>query len=168
MLRRPSVFPAIALLAIVATGCTATEPATLTEADRAAIRQQHADSVKAANAKDWAKWTAGFAENGVAMPSNSEAIRGHSALLKFAEGYPPFTNFTAEVTEVEGSATMAYARGTYAITITMPGMSPMPDKGKFLEIWKKQPDGSWKVAIDMFNSDMPMPAPAPVVEIKKN
>lgn len=167
MLRRPSVFPAIALLALVAIGCAATEPATLTDPDRAAIRQQHAASVAAANAKDWARWTAGFTEDGVAMPPNSEAIRGRAALLKFAESYPPFTDFTAEVTEIEGSPTMAYARGTYAITITMPGTPPMPDRGKFVEIWKKQPDGSWKITIDIFNSDMPIPPPVPVVEIKK-
>ena len=29
------------------------------------------------------------------------------------------------------------------------------DHGKFVEIWKKQADGSWKCAVDMFNSDLP-------------
>jgi ketosteroid isomerase-like protein len=30
------------------------------------------------------------------------------------------------------------------------------DKGKYVTIWRKQPDGSWKVVEDMFNSDIPM------------
>jgi ketosteroid isomerase-like protein len=31
------------------------------------------------------------------------------------------------------------------------------DRGKYLEIWKRQADGSWKVALDIFNSDLPLP-----------
>jgi len=33
------------------------------------------------------------------------------------------------------------------------------DRGKFLDIWKKQTDGSWKVAIDMVNSDLSAATP---------
>ena len=29
----------------------------------------------------------------------------------------------------------------------------VPVKGKYVEIWKKQADGSWKVAVDMFSTD---------------
>jgi ketosteroid isomerase-like protein len=42
----------------------------------------------------------------------------------------------------------------------------MVDKGKYVEIWKKQPDGSWKCAVDMFNSDLPA-APAPAAPARK-
>jgi ketosteroid isomerase-like protein len=31
--------------------------------------------------------------------------------------------------------------------------------GKYLTIWKRQPDGNWTVAVDMFNADGP-PVPA--------
>ena len=37
------------------------------------------------------------------------------------------------------------------------GMDPMPDEGSYLEIWKRQADGSWRVAMDVFNSDLPAP-----------
>jgi hypothetical protein len=30
---------------------------------------------------------------------------------------------------------------------------PIDDAGKFIEIRKKQPDGSWPMAADIFNSD---------------
>jgi len=32
---------------------------------------------------------------------------------------------------------------------------PVVDNGKYLTVWKKQADGSWKVLFDMFNTDMP-------------
>jgi ketosteroid isomerase-like protein len=30
---------------------------------------------------------------------------------------------------------------------------PVEDQGKFLEIRRRQPDGSWLLAVDIFNSD---------------
>jgi ketosteroid isomerase-like protein len=42
--------------------------------------------------------------------------------------------------------------------ITAPGMTvAMHDRGKYLEVYKKQSDGTWKVIRDMFNSDLPLP-----------
>jgi ketosteroid isomerase-like protein len=42
-----------------------------------------------------------------------------------------------------------------------PQGNPVADHGKFVEVWKKQADGKWKVVEDIFNSDVPMAAPAP-------
>jgi ketosteroid isomerase-like protein len=50
---------------------------------------------------------------------------------------------------------MAYLQGTY--TMTDPKTKkPMTDKGKYLTVFTKQPDGSWKAIADAFNSDPPM------------
>lgn len=49
---------------------------------------------------------------------------------------------------VEGD--MAYQVGAFAIDDSDP-----PEKGKFVNVLKRQPDGSWKVAISIFNSDLP-------------
>jgi ketosteroid isomerase-like protein len=38
----------------------------------------------------------------------------------------------------------------------------MPDSGKYIEIWRKQSDGTWKLVRDIFNSDLPLPTPTPV------
>ncbi len=35
----------------------------------------------------------------------------------------------------------------------------MQDRGKAILIWKQQPDGSWKGAADIFNSDLRTPEP---------
>ncbi|MEM8501464.1 MAG: hypothetical protein AAF542_25870 [Pseudomonadota bacterium] len=45
---------------------------------------------------------------------------------------------------------LAYQVGTFAIS----GANPH-EQGKFLNILKRQADGTWKVAISMFNSDRP-------------
>jgi len=35
---------------------------------------------------------------------------------------------------------------------------PAKENGKYVEIFKKQTDGSWKVIVDIWNSDLPAAA----------
>jgi ketosteroid isomerase-like protein len=52
---------------------------------------------------------------------------------------------------------MVYSQGTYTMTITEPKTKKlMTDKGKYLTVFTKQADGSWKAVADTFNSDSPM------------
>jgi ketosteroid isomerase-like protein len=51
--------------------------------------------------------------------------------------------------------------GTYTMTIVPPGApGPVNDSGKYVEVRRKQSDGSWLIAVDIFNSDLPAPQPA--------
>ncbi len=34
---------------------------------------------------------------------------------------------------------------------------PTHDTGKYVEIWRQQPDGKWLLAVDISNSDLPLP-----------
>jgi ketosteroid isomerase-like protein len=45
--------------------------------------------------------------------------------------------------------------GTYKISMSMPNMdNPIDDHGKYLTIWEKQKDGSLKVKVEIWNSDV--------------
>lgn len=58
--------------------------------------------------------------------------------------------------EVASSGDLGYVYGTYSLAIQDPkGGAPVRDTGKFVEIWKKQADGSWKCIVDTYNSDLP-------------
>ena len=57
----------------------------------------------------------------------------------------------AEKAEVSNSGDLGYSTGTYTATF-----GETTDKGKYVTIWRKQSDGSWKVVEDVFNSDLPM------------
>lgn len=68
-------------------------------------------------------------------------------------------SWKATKVEVAKSGDIGYLYGTYDIAIKSPkGGTPTNDKGKILEVWKKQADGAWKCAVDTFNSDLPLPA----------
>ena len=57
-----------------------------------------------------------------------------------------------EVREVQEAGDWAYDVGTF--TATAPDGSVL-NSGKYIVIWRIQPDGSWKIHRDIFNWDIP-------------
>ena len=147
----------ILLLGIFAfAACQLTEPAALSEADKAAIEATTKAFVEGVNAKDWAAVAATYTKDGVIMPPNGPAVEGRANVQAFLEAFPPLSAFNLVNAEVEGLGDMAYVRGAYTMTITPEGADPVTDTGKFIEIRKKQADGSWPLYLDIFNSDVPL------------
>ncbi|MCH7567303.1 MAG: SgcJ/EcaC family oxidoreductase [Nitrospirae bacterium] len=144
------------LLAVFSlTACRTSGPAGLSEADRAAIEATSKAFVEGVNAKDWAAVAATYTEDAALMPPNGPSVEGRANIQAFVEAFPPISDFNFEIIEVEGQGDMAYVRGTYTMTITPEGGDPITDTGKYIEIRKKQADGSWKVQVDCFNADGP-------------
>jgi ketosteroid isomerase-like protein len=143
--------------------CQPAAPADLSDADRASIKQGEDAWVRLTNAKDWtaaaqAYWTA----DAVVLPPNSPAATGQSGIVTWLSGFPPFSDFTLEQVAVEGRGDLAYVHGTYSLMVTPPGASaPIRDQGKHVTVWKKQPDGTWKASLGIFNSNLPLPTPEP-------
>jgi len=143
----------------------------LSEADRMAIRQANETDMKMINAKDWQGDLVLYEDDAVELPPYQAAVQGKAAIQTWYEAFPPFSNFQEQSLEIEGQGNLAYDRGTYSMTVTPPGAAPLEDRGKYLTIYRKQADGSWKIARVMFNSDLPLPVPAPAkpaVEHKKS
>jgi uncharacterized protein (TIGR02246 family) len=129
----------------------------LSQADVKAIDESTQTAVKAALAKDFAAWAALFAEDGVLNPPNEPSVKGRAAIQAWLAKFPPMTAFKLENVKIEGRNDLAYVLGTYTLTITPPGApAPITDSGKFVEIRRRQSDGRWLVAVDMFSSDLPL------------
>jgi ketosteroid isomerase-like protein len=69
-------------------------------------------------------------------------------------------SWTATKVEVTKAGDLAYVSGTYEETLTDARVKPGKDRGKYLEIFKKQADGTWKCIRDIWNSDLPASATA--------
>ena len=151
---------------VLSVGCQG--PAGLSEADRTAIRQGCQDFAKLMNAKDWKGAAALYAEDAIVLPPNQAAVQGRAAIQASLEGFPPFSNFQVQTLEIEGRGDLAYERGTNSLTVTPAGAAPIEDRGKYVAIWRKQADGSWKILRDIWNSDLPLPVPEkPAAPAKK-
>jgi ketosteroid isomerase-like protein len=88
------------------------------------------------------------------MPIVTRRAQVRGAIAKdFAAG-----DVTWHSTEVGAarSGDLAYTAGTYKSWLRGGSGKGSVDKGKYLTVWKKQADGSWKVLLDTFNSDLPV------------
>jgi ketosteroid isomerase-like protein len=88
------------------------------------------------------------------MAPNARGVVGHAAIEAMLRAWPPVTAFVLNTEDVVVRGDLGYSCGTYSMTMTPPGAAPIQDEGKFLEIFRRQADGSWKVTRDTFNSDL--------------
>lgn len=130
----------------------------LTDADREAIRALHRDFVGWVKSKNSEALSQIYVADGVLMAPGAPAVIGRADIKAFGDAFPPVTEFSLTEETIDGNADVAYVRGSYSITLGVPG-SPAED-GKFVEVWRKQPDGTWKLAIDIWNSDLAPVMPA--------
>ncbi len=98
------------------------------------------------------------------MPPNAHIATDKKSIRESWAGLlGPHTAVSWKWTKVEvaQSGELGYIYGSYKLTIgAFGGSGPLNDTGKFLEVWKKQPNGKWKCIVDTYNSDVPVPAPA--------
>jgi ketosteroid isomerase-like protein len=105
-------------------------------------------------------WIALWDDDGVQMPPNAPAVYGKAAIGEaFSNALlsADFEEFTINNEEVEVSGDFGFARGTYSFVNAMAEGEPVPFEGKYLTIFKRQPDGSWKVYRDCFNPNATPP-----------
>jgi uncharacterized protein (TIGR02246 family) len=151
---------AVLVLAVASTACqpAAQQVGPLSDEDVAAIRASTESFAEAIRASDWAGVSALYTEDAVFMPPNEPAVQGRAAIEAWMEAFPPITGFSPETVEIDGHGDLAYVRGTLSMTVMPEGApEPIQETAKYIEIRRKQPDGSWLIAVDIFNSDLPLP-----------
>jgi ketosteroid isomerase-like protein len=65
--------------------------------------------------------------------------------------------WTPTKAEVGAAGDVGYTTGTYTATMSNAAGNPVKETGKYVNVWKKQSDGKWKVVEDIFNTDAPTP-----------
>lgn len=100
-----------------------------------------------------------YTNDAISLPSYEPIHDGLPAIKKASEDLAKtgvkFTSFEPTTLKVLVNGNMITEVGTYKVTISMPGMDkPVDDHGKYLTIWEKQSDGSLKVKIETWNSDV--------------
>jgi ketosteroid isomerase-like protein len=59
------------------------------------------------------------------------------------------------VNSVEVIGDHAIELGSYTMVVQPPGQAETTDRGKYMVLWRRQPDGTWKLYRDAFNTSMP-------------
>ncbi|MDQ3908756.1 MAG: DUF4440 domain-containing protein [Acidobacteriota bacterium] len=123
-----------------------------------AIREADAGWMKVFSAKDLDKSVAFVAAEGSVLAPNAPIATGGAAVRTLFAGFFTLPNLQISwhpaKAEVARSGELGYTSGAYQMTFNDPSGKQVNDRGKYVTIWKKQADGSWKVMYDIFNSDL--------------
>lgn len=126
--------------------------------DIIAIEEVLNQYVVAMETGDLELWLSLHADDIVKMAPDAPATYGKEELRTSTK--PLFDNFTIEMDyyceEIQVDGDLGFARGTFTATMTpMAGGEPLYMDAKTLGIYKRQVDGSWKLARNCYNSNVP-------------
>ena len=144
--------PAMVLALVFVCSPVSASAGRLSNSDIEAIRTARAARSAAIAAGDAKAAAAVATDDGVILPPSLPSRQGQAALREWFTNFP-FTSLVFTSLEIDGANGIAYDRGTYEGTLRDGGVT----QGKYLWIWKKQGDGSWRVAIAMWNLNAPAP-----------
>ena len=100
-----------------------------------------------------------YTDDAISLPSYEPIHDGIAAIRKANDDMVKSgwkcISFEPTTLKVIPNGNMITEIGTYKISGSMPGMDkPMDDHGKYVTIWEKQKDGSLKIKVETWNSDV--------------
>ena len=120
------------------------------------IEAREKEWLKAFNGGDAAAVAAIYSDGARMMAPNADIVEGRPAIEGFVKEFVSTgAQLSFDLITVHETPSLCAAVGRY--TMDIPGAPE--DRGKFIEVWARQADGSWLIADDIFNSSLP-PAPA--------
>jgi len=150
-------FPSIVLTAASFATCQG-YPSSFTPEDRASIEAASNVWVETYNRNDWDSLAKLFMPDAAMMPPNGPIVRGRESIAAWEMENETDFRIAFEIDAIKGSGDLAYVRGRSCVFIPDGTGNYGIDVGKFLEVRKRQADGTWLIEADIFNSDLPVGA----------
>ena len=100
-----------------------------------------------------------YLPDAISLPNNGKMLEGKDAIRKSNEDMMKsgmkVTSFETKTVKVMSCDKTITEIGKYMMTLSIPGQTePIKDHGKYLTIWEKQGDGSLKVKLEIWNTDI--------------
>lgn len=139
-------YPVIMLVGFVL-ACT---PVDHRAADEATIRGLDSAWTKAAEAKNVDQAVAYYADDASMLAPAEPVATGKAAIRAAWSGMlgAPGAALTFGPDKIDVSGDRAVDMGTYTYTVNDKAGKPQTSKARYVVVWGKQADGSWKVLID--------------------
>jgi ketosteroid isomerase-like protein len=122
------------------------------------LRDLDARWSEAAGAKNIEQTLAYYSDDAIVLPPNAQSATTKEAIRNvwkdLLAGPGLAISWKTTKVEVGKSGDIAYTTGTYELTMNDASGKSVNDRGKYLEVWKKQADGNWRCGADMWNSDV--------------
>ncbi len=144
----------IAVLFILSTGCSQQVD---TKAEGEKLMELSREWSKSASKNDIEKTLSYWAEDATVMSPGEPPINGKKAIKEMIEGTSKIPGFKISweplTVKVSKSGDMAYMIEQNQITFNDSVGKPITEFNKSVTIWIKEPDGSWKNVVDIWNAD---------------
>ncbi|MCU7495493.1 MAG: DUF4440 domain-containing protein [Ignavibacteria bacterium] len=117
------------------------------------VEQASIQFMQAINRGDATTAASFYADDAVIMPPDIDLIQGTNGIKNFWSKIitigGKFDTLTTAKVNVNNETVDEVGR--YFLSINRPGQDPMQEKGKFVFVWKRQPDDTWKITTHMWN-----------------
>ena len=109
-------------------------------------------------------WVETFAEDGMQLGASGKVVQGRAAIRSRMTPVLATVKLTwyPTVVQVAPSGDMGFTFGPYEAVEPGKDGSPQVSRGTFMTVWRRGPDGVWKVVADHGNE---APAAAPTVPV---
>jgi ketosteroid isomerase-like protein len=116
------------------------------------LEGRFAQEVAAGGGKAFAEW---FAEDAVVLNNGQPATLGRGAIAAQAQWDPKVYQLTwaPQGAQMGPSNDMGFTWGHYEGHSKDRNGKPVVISGRYMTVWKKMPDGSWKVAMDASSNE---------------
>jgi uncharacterized protein (TIGR02246 family) len=103
-----------------------------------------------------------YTDDVIVMPQGSPAVRGRDAVRTYMA--PEVSRAPSEVKEFNTTTEDVMVAGDLAVETGTFEFVPRSttaatEKGKYVTVWKRQADGSWKIVRDVYNANAAPPRP---------
>ena len=125
--------------------------------DAQRLESSVAEFYDAVNAGDADAVVALLTDDAIMMPEHADMVVGKEAVGEIwrAGAASGLTIRDLRSVEVSSSGDIGYRVGSYFYGFLQGGAQTEWQKTKNVHIWRRQPDGSWKLHIDIWNSSVP-------------
>lgn len=118
------------------------------------LEGRFAKDVAAQGGKAFANW---FADDAVTLNNGKPAVLGRASIAAQAQWDPKDyqLTWTPQGAQMGPSNDMGFTWGRYEGTSKDKNGQPVTISGRYFTVWKKLPDGTWKVALDASANEPP-------------
>jgi len=160
MKSRLLVFISILMIAAIVLPISRPTVSASPKATTETLRQLEGEFMKTAADKGSQGYMSYYAEDSVELPNGAPLIAGKAQIAQgmgFLDNKDNRLQWTPVGADISTSGDIGYTYGNYEFHSKDKDGKQHVEYGKYTSIWKLQPDGAWKVVLDMGNAS---PAPA--------
>lgn len=146
-----------ATVVAAAASCGPEVPSIDLETERAALRAADSLYTQLATARDAEGVSDLYTTDAIIYPPAGPTVRGIDAVRQFAAEFTAILGMTISFRpldiEVSRDGDMGYTINAVEITVLDEEGSPVTELTRDFHLWRKHEDGSWKVAVDIWNAE---------------